>query len=97
MVGALSPSLWWAHEWMNDFVAQQNGPGPQKIWLGIGTREGESSQENVDNTRTFEHTLETKGYQTGRNLAYEEIPGAEHNEDAWAARSDQVLEFLFPQ
>ncbi|MHB2018312.1 MAG: alpha/beta hydrolase [Candidatus Xenobia bacterium] len=96
LVGALSPSLWWAHQWMNDFVAHQAGPGPQKIWLDIGTNEGDDPQGNVDNTRRFEHTLEAKGYQPGRSLGYEEIPGAQHNEDAWAARSDQVLEFLFP-
>jgi predicted alpha/beta superfamily hydrolase len=31
-----------------------------------------------------------------QDLCYVRVPGAHHNEDAWAARFDRVLRFLFP-
>jgi hypothetical protein len=42
-------------------------------------------------------TLIKKGSEEGRDLKYFEAEGAEHNEKAWAARIDQILEFLFPK
>jgi hypothetical protein len=37
-----------------------------------------------------------KGWVEGRDLAYLEIPDAEHTESAWAARVAPMLKFLFP-
>jgi hypothetical protein len=40
--------------------------------------------------------LAQRGWQEGRDLHYEEIPGAQHNEEAWAQRVEPFLRFLFP-
>ena len=36
------------------------------------------------------------GWQPEQDLHFEIVPGALHDENAWAARFPQVLEFLFP-
>ncbi len=38
-----------------------------------------------------------KGWKPGRELSYLEVPGARHNEAAWAGRLGDVLLFLFPK
>jgi hypothetical protein len=37
-----------------------------------------------------------KGWQPDRDLHYERVEGAEHNEAAWSQRVGPVLQFLFP-
>jgi hypothetical protein len=40
--------------------------------------------------------LAQRGWQEGRDLHYEEIPGGQHNEEAWSQRVGPFLRFLFP-
>jgi hypothetical protein len=40
--------------------------------------------------------LRGKGWSLERDLHFEIVEGAEHNEEAWAARVGGVLQFLFP-
>ena len=44
----------------------------------------------------FRDVLVGKGLQPERNLRYQLIEGAEHNEAAWARRVGAFLQFLFP-
>ncbi len=92
-VAALSPSIWWAHRAILKTVAQIKRKPKLKMWLDVGTQEGERALPDV---RDLELLLVKKGWIPGQDLAYVEIPGAEHTESAWAQRVAQMLKFLFP-
>jgi hypothetical protein len=64
----------------------------------MGTAEG---QRHVRDADLLYRRLLLHGWSDQTNghppdLRYITIPGAEHNEDAWADRFGDVLQFLFP-
>ena len=92
-LAVLSPSIWWDHRSILTFVTQANLNPPPKIWLDIGTGEG---ARHVRDTELLSRMLTARGWMPGKDLALYVVPGAVHNEDAWAARFDRILRFLFP-
>jgi predicted alpha/beta superfamily hydrolase len=103
IVAALSPSLWWADRHIIDYIAEEDTvAGPSKIWLDMGTEEGDDEEdedekyESVEEARMMADVLVEKGYEIGVDLFYYEDEGAEHNEWAWGNRIDEVLKALFP-
>jgi predicted alpha/beta superfamily hydrolase len=98
LIGAVSPSLWWD----NRFIIREIEADPSKlkgerIWLDMGTaesREWDSAESSIANARALARIL-NQAFPDGRTFKYLEVPGAEHNEQAWEARFGQVLEFLF--
>ena len=92
-IAALSPSVWWNERVILRFAAAAPVQPLPRIWLDIGTREGPRIVEDVER---FRDVLIKKGWQPGRNLYYERVEGAEHNEAAWAKRVGPFLQFLFP-
>jgi predicted alpha/beta superfamily hydrolase len=99
-LGVVSPSVWWAER---DIVTRVNEldakPPMMRIWLDIGTNEGSSSsgsQETVNDTRALRDALLAKGWVLDDDLKYLEADQARHNEAAWAARTGQILKFLYP-
>jgi len=98
-LAVISPSVWWADKQIVRFVEQLPKKPSTRIWLDIGTKEGRDPAEAskaVNDARLLNDTLVKKGWRPGKDLQYYEAEGAEHNERAWAARTDQILEFLFP-
>ena len=96
----VSPSVWWANNHIVKYVESQKKKPPLRVWLDIGTKEGRDTAEaqtTVDGARLLKETLIKKGWKLGKDLKYFEAQGAEHNERAWAARVEQILEFLFPR
>ena len=99
-LGVVSPSVWWANR---DIVTRVNDTPsklPLRIWLDIGTNEDgtvEDSQRTVEDTRLLRDALAAKGWVLDTDLKYLEAQGARHNEAAWAARTEQILKFLYPQ
>jgi enterochelin esterase-like enzyme len=92
-IAALSPSVWWSQRVILRFAdAAPVDPLP-RIWLDIGTREGGRIVEDVER---FRDILLGKGWRLGRDLHYQRVEGAEHNEAAWAQRVAPFLQFLFP-
>ena len=92
-IAALSPSVWWNQRVILRFAdAAPVDPLP-RIWLDIGTREGGRIVEDVER---FRDILLSKGWRLGRDLHYQRVEGAEHNEAAWAQRVAPFLQFLFP-
>lgn len=71
---------------------------PERIFLGVGTRElGEdtvSNQRIVDDVRTLEQILRNAGL-SGDRLEVDIDEGASHSESAWARRFPEALAFLF--
>ena len=92
-LAALSPSVWWNQRVMHRFAAAVQAKPRPHIWLDIGTREGRQIVRDVEN---FRDVLLQKGWEFGRDLHYERVEGAEHNEAAWSQRVGPVLQFLFP-
>ncbi len=92
-IAALSPSVWWNQRVIVRFAQAAPVEPRPRIWLDIGTREG---PRIVDDVEKFRDVLLNKGWQSDRDLHYERVEGAEHNEAAWAARVGPFLQFLFP-
>jgi predicted signal transduction protein with EAL and GGDEF domain len=70
---------------------------PQKIFVGIGTREAgrdDKDLQTVENVRELERTLLRSGLDD-RRLRVEIADGATHSESAWAARFPDALRFFF--
>lgn len=99
-IAVVSPAVWWDDNQIVHYTESETRKVPLRIWLDIGTKEGRDAKEaqaTVDGARLLRQTLIRKGWRLGKDLKYLEADGAEHNERAWAARIDQILEFLFPR
>ena len=95
-LGVISPSVFWGQ---NDIVTKVNAlPAklPLSIWLDIGTDEGSSSQETVEDTRLLRDALVNKGWALNTQLKYTEVAGGKHNEASWSARFGDILKYLYP-
>jgi predicted alpha/beta superfamily hydrolase len=95
-LAVMSPSVWWNQRSIlnivSDFRASDSRPRP-RIWLDMGTAEG---LRHLRDTDLLHRRLRLRGWKDGVDLQYLRVEGAQHNEDAWAARFDEVLTFLFP-
>lgn len=93
-LAVMSPSVWWRNRAILKTVAQIKRKPELRIWLDIGTKE---SQRALPDAQELHVALVKKGWVEGRDLAYLEVPDAEHNEVAWACRVAPMLKFLFPR
>lgn len=92
-VAVMSPSLWWDHRSIFQYVDDAAPKPALKIWLDMGTSEGSRHLRDADLLRT---KLLSKGWDLGVDLLYTRAAGAMHDEQAWADRFGAVLRFLFP-
>jgi predicted alpha/beta superfamily hydrolase len=92
-LAALSPSVWWNQRVIYPFAAAAPVEPRPRIWLDIGTNEGPRIVHDVEQ---FRDILLQKGWQLGKDLSYQRVEGAEHNEAAWAQRVGPFLQFLYP-
>lgn len=88
-VAALSPSLWWDDRVALRDFGKLKRPLEFRLWLDMGTAE-----PGWELIQYFRDALIGAGWSLGGDLAYREIHGASHSEQAWAARLGDVLEFL---
>lgn len=97
-VGVVSPSLWWDGERLLGELEAYEGPMPTRLWLDMGTAEGESNGDltiNVARVRAARDRALARGLVLGEDLGYLEAVGGAHNEAAWRARLPAILRFLF--
>jgi enterochelin esterase-like enzyme len=92
-LAALSPSVWWGHQWIHEFAARADVSPRPRIWLDIGTQESARIVREVERLRNL---LIEKGWTPEQDLHFEIIDRGEHNEAAWAQRVGPFLQFLFP-
>jgi predicted alpha/beta superfamily hydrolase len=92
-IAALSPSIWWQQRVILRLAAAAPVPPRPRIWLDVGTREG---QRTVPDVESFRDLLLKKGWKLGEDLHHEVVAGAEHNEAAWSQRVGPFLQFLYP-
>jgi predicted alpha/beta superfamily hydrolase len=90
----VSPSVWWADEFIVKEVGRRDAKPDLRIWLDIGSDEGD---EATTGARHLRDALVAKGWALGRDLRYVEAPHARHDESAWAARFGAMVRFLFPR
>lgn len=64
----------------------------QRIWLDVGTHEGEKALVAVHRLRD---ALVAKGWKLGADLRYLEVERGGHDETSWAARVEPMLRFLY--
>ncbi len=91
-----SPSLWVGDGKLLAEV-EKTKVLPQKIYLGIGTKESGDAESDALVLKAFtdlEHTLKAKGMGPSRlKVVIEE--GGQHNESAWARRFPDAVLFLY--
>jgi predicted alpha/beta superfamily hydrolase len=86
---AMSPSLWWDDRVViRDFAKLRKKPAV-RVWLDMGTRE-----PGWEVIQAMRDVLISKGWNYGDDLAYYEVPGAEHSEHAWSARIGDALKWV---
>jgi predicted alpha/beta superfamily hydrolase len=89
---AMSPSLWWDHHaTISELNRDPGGLAQARIWLDVGTDEDEAnSAAPVDDVKALDAVL-TK-HQIKHHLLI--VPGAHHDEIAWANRFGDAIKFL---
>jgi predicted alpha/beta superfamily hydrolase len=92
-LAVMSPSVWWDNRSLLGLVNAIRSKPALKIWLDMGTAEG---LRHLRDTDLLHRRLILRGWKDGVDLKYLRVPGAVHDEEAWANRFDQVLRFLFP-
>jgi predicted alpha/beta superfamily hydrolase len=91
--GAMSPSLWFAHRAIFEFV-ESRSRWFGRVYLDIGTEEG---QRHVRNTQQMARLLRTRcPYPRDQVLCIVD-EGAHHTEDAWSRRFETAVRFLLPR
>ena len=98
LCGALSPSLWWNRGHISTELRQQKKwLRGMRFWLDMGMREGGRGPVPwcIQGTRDLAAFFDEGGLLPGRDYYYQEVAGGEHDEEAWAARFDQVLLYFF--
>jgi predicted alpha/beta superfamily hydrolase len=93
---ALSPSLWWDDEEIIKRVKSLPVEARARLWLDMGTQEGGDPGANLRRLWDMAMALQARGWTAQGDLSVHEIPGAGHNESAWAQRVGFVLRYLFP-
>jgi predicted alpha/beta superfamily hydrolase len=93
----LSPSVWWDDRSIVTAVQAFRSRLRPRVWLDVGTAEGDAPRSAVEDARLLRDALIEKGWRAGTDLEYREIEGAGHNENAWGARFGEVLAYLFPR
>jgi predicted alpha/beta superfamily hydrolase len=95
---AMSPALWWDREhFLRSVSTSPEWVGSCRVWLDMGTREGENEtamEAMVRRARRLAGQLGRRGM--GGQLHFEVVEGGLHNEAAWGGRFGRVLRFLFP-
>ena len=94
-LAVLSPSVWWDDRSILPLVRSFQSRRRPRIWLDAGTAEGSNGAAVIEDLRVLRDTLIEKGWREGIDLRYREFEGAGHDEEAWAARFHQVLEYLY--
>ena len=89
---AVSPTVWWDNSVIVTKIAALPGVAPVRIWVDIGTLEGENA---VSGVRRLRDALVAKGWKRGTDLEYVEQEGGRHDEISWGARVEGMLTFLY--
>lgn len=100
----MSPSLFWDNASLLREVEQKAKDklrvlkGVHRIWIDMGSHEGESteaSESHVARVKRLEQALTTVGPTNSLEVRSVIATRAKHNEEAWAKRLPDALQFIF--
>jgi predicted alpha/beta superfamily hydrolase len=89
---AVSPTVWWDNSVILTRIAALPRPAPVRIWVDIGTLEGENA---LSGARRLRDALLDKGWRPGANFEYLEQEGGRHDEISWGSRVEAMFDFLY--
>lgn len=92
-VGMMSPSIWWKDRAILRDIPKL--PNSTRIWVDMGTQEGNEPEVTLQDAKDFVKGLEQAGFKHFDNLAFHIEPGGNHSEQSWAQRIEQPLRFFF--
>jgi predicted alpha/beta superfamily hydrolase len=92
-LAVMSPSVWWNHRSILNYLQEKHPTDHPRIWLDVGDAEGIRTLEDAN--RLYRRLLKL-GWHDETDLHYEVMPGGKHDESSWAARVGPMLRFLFP-
>ena len=78
--------------WDNWFAARLGAPEARRLWLDHGT--ATLDQYYAPYQQMVDQRIAASGWQRGRDWQSKVYPGAEHDENAWAARLPEIFGFL---
>lgn len=87
----VSPSVWWDDRYLLRRVRSESTDPELKIWLDMG---GDEGRRMVDDARSLARALGEKQW-AETDVRFVEVDAAGHSEQAWAARADDMLLFLY--
>jgi len=89
---AVSPTAWWDDFVILKKIAALPRMAPVRVWVCIGTLEGENA---VSGARRLRDALAAKGWKRGTDFEYVEQEGGKHDEVSWGSRVEGMLTFLY--
>jgi len=89
----MSPSVWWDRGVILRIVEGLRAKPSTRIWLDIGTKEGQYAPGHV---RRLRDQFVAQGWRLDADLKFMEVKDGQHNEADWGKRVGTALEFLFP-
>jgi enterochelin esterase-like enzyme len=92
-LAVLSPSVWWNHRSILNYLRDAEICQRARIWLDVGDSEGARTREDANR---LHRQLLRQGWQEDADLHYQVFAGGKHDEASWAARVGPMLRFLFP-
>lgn len=88
--GVFSPAYWTATP-VYDFVAARQAPKDARIYMLMGSEEGESM---VPDAQRMAALIAKTGH-PANNLTFKVVPGAEHNEGFWSGEFREAVLWMF--
>src|SRR5947207_13546335 len=92
-LAVISPSVWWDNKRIVADVEALKSPTRARIWLDMGTDEGEFAARDA---RRLRDALVARGWRLERDLKYFAAVGAKHSDTARAERVHPLLRVLVP-
>jgi len=83
----LSPTFGWGNDLLSRVAREPHRP--LRFYLDTG-----GPGDNYRGALAMRDALQHRGYRPGTDVCYHAVPGAAHNESAWAARLHLPLQFL---
>jgi predicted alpha/beta superfamily hydrolase len=86
-LGMMSPAFFWEEIEALSFVKKE----PLKLWMDVG----EGEDHFITCTKEVADVLVSKGFNSGEDFMYYQVPGAVHSEEDWGKRVFMPLLYFF--
>ena len=94
LIGAMSPTTWWANTAIITEVQNSKGKTPRALKVYVDSGDSGPDQDDAADTKLLAAAYVAIGYVEGQDLHYLVGAGHQHNEIYWAKRLPAALAFL---